>query len=198
MNIQPLGFSLRPNHQAKATTGLRVFAAFCKSACTNDSKETPAFAAWILKDSSAVSVKSRIMRFDISNRALLLAALTEGETELSTLLVGDDVEHMLSALKRLGVDYALSEGGRSCQVVGLGGPFSADGLIALFLGNAGTAMGALAAALALSPVEVLLTGEPWMEERPRGHLFDSLRQLGAEFDCEKEEGYPPPRSVVER
>jgi 3-phosphoshikimate 1-carboxyvinyltransferase len=129
----------------------------------------------------------------ISNRALLLAAFAEGETELSNLLVSDDVEHMLSALKRLGVDYALSEGGRSCQVVGLGGPFSADGLIELFLGNAGTAMRPLAAALALSPVEVLLTGEPRMEERPIGHLLDSLRQLGAEIDCEKKEGYPPLR-----
>ncbi|MGB6222545.1 3-phosphoshikimate 1-carboxyvinyltransferase [Haloferula sp.] len=129
----------------------------------------------------------------ISNRALLLAALSEGETELSNLLVSDDVEHMLAGLRLLGVEFSLSEDGRTCRVRGLGGAFSAEGVTELFLGNAGTAMRPLAAALALSPVEVLLTGEPRMEERPIGHLLDALRQLGADLVCEKNEGYPPLR-----
>ena len=129
----------------------------------------------------------------ISNRALLLAALCDGETELSNLLVSDDVEHMLAGLKLLGVDFSLSDEGRKCQVKGLGGAFSKEGVTELFLGNAGTAMRPLTAALALSSVEVLLTGEPRMEERPIGHLLDALRQLGAEIDCEKNEGYPPLR-----
>ncbi len=129
----------------------------------------------------------------ISNRALLLAALSEGETELSNLLVSDDVRHMLEGLERLGVEFSLSEGGTACKVVGLGGAFSKGGVIELFLGNAGTAMRPLAAALALSPVEVRLTGEPRMEERPIGHLLETLRQLGADIDCEKNEGYPPLR-----
>ncbi|MFC7336536.1 3-phosphoshikimate 1-carboxyvinyltransferase [Haloferula chungangensis] len=129
----------------------------------------------------------------ISNRALLLAALSEGETELSNLLVSDDVSHMLEALKQLGVNYSLSDGGTFCKVAGRGAAFSTDGLVELFLGNAGTAMRPLAAALALSPVDVRLTGEPRMEERPIGHLLDALRQLGADVSCEKNEGYPPLR-----
>lgn len=129
----------------------------------------------------------------ISNRALLLAALAEGDTDLSNLLVSDDVRHMLGALKQLGVGFSLSDGGTSCKVTGLGEAFSTDGLIELFLGNAGTAMRPLAAALALSPVDVRLTGEPRMEERPIGHLLDTLRQLGADVSCEKNEGYPPLR-----
>ncbi|MEM1083346.1 MAG: 3-phosphoshikimate 1-carboxyvinyltransferase [Verrucomicrobiota bacterium] len=127
----------------------------------------------------------------ISNRALLLAALAEGETRLSNLLVSDDVSHMLTALKQLGVELELSDGGTRCRVVGRGGPFSTNGLNELFLGNAGTAMRPLAAALAMSPLETRLTGEPRMEERPIGHLLDALRSLGAEVVCEKNEGYPP-------
>lgn len=127
----------------------------------------------------------------ISNRALLLAALAEGETELDNLLVSDDVGHMLAALKQLGVDCSMADQGTTCRVSGLAGAFSTDRILDLFLGNAGTAMRPLTAALALSQVEVRLTGEPRMEQRPIGHLLDALRQIGADIVCEKNEGYPP-------
>ena len=127
----------------------------------------------------------------LSNRALLLAALAEGETELSNLLDSDDIQHMLNALKALGVEYVLSEDKTECKVMGLGGAFSVQEPVELFLGNAGTAMRPLCAALAASKVCVTLTGEPRMEERPIGDLVNALRQGGANINYLKNEGYPP-------
>jgi 3-phosphoshikimate 1-carboxyvinyltransferase len=129
----------------------------------------------------------------ISNRALLLAALAEGATTLQNLLTSDDTHHMLTALRQLEVFCDFDEETRSCLVKGLGQSFQGQGTepLELFLGNAGTAMRPLTAALALSPVHTILTGEPRMEERPIGHLLESLRELGADIVCQKNEGYPP-------
>ena len=127
----------------------------------------------------------------LSNRALLLAALAEGETVLTNLLDSDDIRHMLKALGQLGVSVSLSEDKTECRVVGCGGAFKAQGDIELFLGNAGTAMRPLCAVLAASDVSVTLTGEPRMEERPIGDQVDSLRQAGADITYLKNEGYPP-------
>ncbi|MBK1835123.1 3-phosphoshikimate 1-carboxyvinyltransferase [Roseibacillus ishigakijimensis] len=127
----------------------------------------------------------------ISNRALLLAALAEGKTTLTNLLRSDDTRHMLNALEALGVDFHQENEGTTCHLQGLAGPFQKEEALELFLGNAGTAMRPLTAALALSPVTVTLTGEPRMEERPIGHLLEGLRELGAEVTCLKNEGYPP-------
>lgn len=129
----------------------------------------------------------------ISNRALLLAALGEGDTTLQNLLDSDDTRHMLAALRTLGVTCHHDRKTASCRVTGLGGAFRTQGQepLEIFLGNAGTAMRPLTAALAFSPVTTVLTGEPRMEERPIGHLLESLRQLGAEVRCQKKEGYPP-------
>lgn len=129
----------------------------------------------------------------ISNRALLLAALSSGETTLLNLLDSDDTRHMLNALRTLGVRCEHDTATATCQVSGLGGPFHTAPYLPqeIFLGNAGTAMRPLTAALALSPLITILTGEPRMEERPIGHLLDSLRQLGADITCQKNEGYPP-------
>ncbi|MFT6267644.1 MAG: 3-phosphoshikimate 1-carboxyvinyltransferase [Alphaproteobacteria bacterium] len=127
----------------------------------------------------------------LSNRALLLAALSKGQTRLSNLLDSDDIRHMLNALKALGVDFTLSEGNTHCIVQGIGGKFSHKQLISLFLGNAGTAMRPLCAALAFSDVDVILTGEPRMEERPIGDLADELISAGADITYLKSKGYPP-------
>ena len=86
----------------------------------------------------------------ISNRVLLLAALAEGETKIHNLLHSDDVEHMLNALTQLGVSYQLSADKTQCTVQGLDGLFSVSAPLELFLGNAGTAMRPLTAALAPS------------------------------------------------
>lgn len=127
----------------------------------------------------------------LSNRALLLAALSEGVTTVTNLLDSDDIRHMLTALHSIGVSYTLSDDKSICEVTGLGKGFSVNTPLDLFLGNAGTAMRPLCAALALSEGEYLLTGEPRMEERPIGSLVDSLKALGADIQYIKSEGYPP-------
>lgn len=85
----------------------------------------------------------------VSNRALLLAALASGTTKLTNLLDSDDIRHMLNALKALGVEYKLSANKIECEVTGLGRAFEPNEALELFLGNAGTAMRPLAAALCL-------------------------------------------------
>lgn len=130
----------------------------------------------------------------LSNRALLLAALAKGTTKVTNLLDSDDTRHMLNALKQLGIQYQLSDDKTVCEVQGVGGAFNIQNGLALFLGNAGTAMRPLAAALCLKgekEAEVILTGEPRMKERPILHLVDALRQLGAEIRYLENEGYPP-------
>lgn len=129
----------------------------------------------------------------LSNRILLLAALAQGKTTITNLLDSDDVSHMLNALKALGVRYELSEDKKTCRVNGLGRAFRAGEAIELFLGNAGTAVRPLTAALALSEGTFTITGEPRMYERPIGDLTDALRQLGADVTYLKEEGFPPLR-----
>lgn len=126
----------------------------------------------------------------LSNRILLLAALAYGETKVTNLLDSDDVSHMLNALKLLGVEYSLSDDRRTCTVQGVGGAFKATGA-ELFLGNAGTAMRPLTAALCLGQGEFELTGEPRMYERPIRDLVDALRPLGADIEYLRDEGFPP-------
>ncbi|WP_443091707.1 3-phosphoshikimate 1-carboxyvinyltransferase [Basfia succiniciproducens] len=132
----------------------------------------------------------------LSNRALLLAALAKGTTRVTNLLDSDDVRHMLNALKQLGINYSLSEDKSVCEVQGLGKAFAWQNGLALFLGNAGTAMRPLTAALCLAnadsvPAEIILTGEPRMKERPIKHLVDALLQAGADVQYLEQEGYPP-------
>lgn len=127
----------------------------------------------------------------VSNRALLLAALAKGTTRLTNLLDSDDIRHMLNALTKLGVSYQLSDDKTVCEVEGLGQPFNSPEALELFLGNAGTAMRPLAAALCLGHGEFVLTGEPRMKERPIGHLVTALKQAGAQVEYLESENYPP-------
>ncbi|PHM61310.1 3-phosphoshikimate 1-carboxyvinyltransferase [Xenorhabdus ishibashii] len=127
----------------------------------------------------------------VSNRALLLAALAKGTTRLTNLLDSDDIRYMLNALTALGISYHLSADRTVCEVDGIGGGITDKKEFELFLGNAGTAMRPLAAALCLGDNSVVLTGEPRMKERPIGHLVDALRQGGAKIDYLEQENYPP-------
>ncbi|MCW8327346.1 3-phosphoshikimate 1-carboxyvinyltransferase [Photobacterium sp. SDRW27] len=127
----------------------------------------------------------------VSNRALLLAALAQGTTRLTNLLDSDDIRHMLNALKQLGVSYRLSDDKTVCEVEGVGATFKPEHALKLFLGNAGTAMRPLAAALCLGEGEFVLTGEPRMKERPIGHLVEALRTAGADITYLENENYPP-------
>lgn len=127
----------------------------------------------------------------LSNRILLLAALAKGETRITNLLDSDDVAYMLKALELLGVELKLSEDRRSCVLTGLGGVFQASRPQNLYLGNAGTAVRPLTAALAASRGDFNITGEPRMYERPIGDLVDALAQLGADIHYQKDPGFPP-------
>jgi 3-phosphoshikimate 1-carboxyvinyltransferase len=125
----------------------------------------------------------------ISNRVLLLAALSEGVTEVRDLLHSDDIERMLEALSTLGVKVE-SLGDNAYRVTGCGGNFPVK-KAKLFLGNAGTAFRPLTAALALADGHYELSGVPRMHERPIGDLVDALHQLGADICYLGNEGFPP-------
>ncbi len=127
----------------------------------------------------------------ISNRVLLLAALAKGTTHIRNLLDSDDVRHMLNALQTLGIRYQLSDCRTHCELQGAAGLFSRSEPLTLFLGNAGTAMRPLTAALAASDVTVTLTGEPRMYERPIAHLVDALKQWQADIQYLQQPGFPP-------
>ena len=131
----------------------------------------------------------------ISNRVLLLAALSTGHTDIVDLLDSDDTQVMLKALAQLGCHIEAQPDG-ALRVHGLGGQLPVK-QAPLFLGNAGTAMRPLTAALALLASEqggcFELSGIARMHERPIGDLVDALRQLGCPVDCLGQEGYPPLR-----
>ena len=129
----------------------------------------------------------------ISNRVLLLAALSEGQTEIIDLLDSDDTRVMLQALRQLGCAVEPQANGH-LRVQGLGAQLpvrQAD----LFLGNAGTAMRPLTAALALLSAELggqfTLSGVPRMHERPIGDLVDGLLPLGCPIRYLGQDGFPP-------
>ena len=126
----------------------------------------------------------------ISNRVLLLAALSQGQTTVHDLLASDDTAVMLNALRQLGCSVA--QDGSTAVIGGLGGQLVVR-KAALFMGNAGTAMRPLTAALALLGGEFELSGVPRMHERPIGDLVQALRQLGCAIDYLGEEGFPPLR-----
>jgi 3-phosphoshikimate 1-carboxyvinyltransferase len=129
----------------------------------------------------------------ISNRVLLLAGLAEGTTVVHDLLQSDDTAVMLDALRALGCGVD-ADGARTVRITGLGGRLAvaqAD----LFLGNAGTAMRPLTAALALLAAtqggRFRLSGIARMHERPIGDLVDALRALGCAVDDLGRPGCPP-------
>ena len=132
----------------------------------------------------------------ISNRTLLLAALSKGYTQIRNLLVSDDTDRMLEALAKLGLNIIplgdINLSNNVFELIGNNGEFSikeAD----IFLGNAGTAFRPLTAALALSGGHYTLKGVPRMHERPIKDLVDALRQAGANIEYLENEGFPPLR-----
>ncbi|CUB01525.1 bifunctional 3-phosphoshikimate 1-carboxyvinyltransferase/cytidylate kinase [Comamonas thiooxydans] len=129
----------------------------------------------------------------ISNRVLLLAALSQGTTTIHDLLDSDDTRVMLAGLKQLGCSITPDAvtPGQAIDVTGIGGQLPAGTAATLFLGNAGTAMRPLTAALSVLGGNFEMTGVPRMYERPIGDLVDALRQLGCKIDYLKDEGFPP-------
>lgn len=131
----------------------------------------------------------------ISNRVLLLAGLCQGETVLTDVLSSDDTQVMVAALRALGCTVT-DESGQRWRVQGIGGrPAVLEA--SLFLGNAGTAMRPLTAALAVMSClhggRFDVSGVARMHERPIGDLVDALRSLGCAIDDLGQPGYPPLR-----
>jgi 3-phosphoshikimate 1-carboxyvinyltransferase len=130
----------------------------------------------------------------ISNRVLLLAGLSEGDTVVHDVLDSDDTKVMLDALRALGCP--IEADGGDVRVTGLGGRLKVHEAT-LVLGNAGTAMRPLTAALAVLAAtqggRFELSGVPRMHERPIGDLVDALRQMGCDIEHPGQEGYPPLR-----
>ena len=130
----------------------------------------------------------------ISNRVLLLAGLSEGTTTVHDLLDSDDTQVMLAALRALGC--RIEPEGAALRITGLGGRLAVREA-SLFLGNAGTAMRPLTAALAMLAAtqggRFELSGVPRMHERPIADLIDALRPLGCRIDYLGQAGYPPLR-----
>jgi 3-phosphoshikimate 1-carboxyvinyltransferase len=124
----------------------------------------------------------------ISNRVLLLSALSTGRTVVHDVLDSDDTRVMLAALATLGCN--IERDGTRVAITGLEGRLPV-GQAQLFMGNAGTAIRPLTAVLAVLGGNFTLTGVPRMYERPIGDLVDALRQLGCVIDYAGQDGYPP-------
>ncbi|SDP86276.1 3-phosphoshikimate 1-carboxyvinyltransferase [Rhodoferax sp. OV413] len=124
----------------------------------------------------------------ISNRVLLLAALSGGTTRVHDLLDSDDTRVMLDALAKLGC--GIRRDGKVLEIDGLAGQLR-NSQADLFMGNAGTAIRPLTAALAVLGGDFSLHGVPRMHERPIGDLVDALRQLGCQIAYTGQDGYPP-------
>lgn len=115
----------------------------------------------------------------ITNRALVCAALASGESQLTGVLDSDDTRVMIAAWRELGIDIEHDPSQACARLVGCGGqPPRPHG--ELFIGNSGTTIRFLTAALAACGGEYVLDGVPRMRERPIGDLLVALRQLGCQ------------------
>jgi 3-phosphoshikimate 1-carboxyvinyltransferase len=123
----------------------------------------------------------------ITNRALVLAALAEGESRLEGVLHSDDTRHMRAGLEALGI--RIDDDGPTTLVVHGGRSRLRRPEKPLFIGNSGTTVRFLAAVAALVPGPVTLEGDEHMARRPLQDLADGLRQLGVTVDCPT--GCPP-------
>ena len=126
----------------------------------------------------------------LSNRVLLLAMLSEGETFIENLLDSDDVRRMIDALAKLKISYEENRPDKKICVKGERGRIPVD-KAELFLGNAGTAIRPLTAALTLGHGRFVLDGIERMRERPIQDLLDGLNQLGAQVRSINNTGCPP-------
>jgi 3-phosphoshikimate 1-carboxyvinyltransferase len=126
----------------------------------------------------------------ISNRILLLSALAKGQTKILELLASDDTHVMLMALQKLGVHWQQEGESQNFSVDGIAGVLpvhAAD----LFMGNAGTAIRPLTAALAVIGGDYTIHGVARMHERPIGDLVDALNAVGARITYTGNAGFPP-------
>lgn len=126
----------------------------------------------------------------ITNRALICAALGEGESLLTGVLDSEDTQVMIAAMRQLGIAVEHDPPTATVRVVGCGGRLP-TGNTDLYVANSGTTVRFLTAMLALGQGDYRLDGTPRMQQRPIGDLLDALRQLGANAVSETGTGCPP-------
>ena len=126
----------------------------------------------------------------VTNRALIIAALADGESRITNPLFADDSYWLMEALVRLGIDVVADGKHSEVQVKGRSGEILASD-VDLFVGNAGTVARFLPPVLALGKGPYTVDGVPRMRERPVADLVDAMRQLGAAVGYAGEEGKFP-------
>jgi 3-phosphoshikimate 1-carboxyvinyltransferase len=131
----------------------------------------------------------------ITNRALILAVLADGEVRLTGALWSEDTQIMVDALRLLGFTIAVAEDAaepcnRHLTVQGLGGRVpnagTAEAPLEIHVGNAGTAARFLGAFVCLAEGAVRLSGVDRMHVRPQGELFHSLRRMKYRIDSDND------------
>ncbi|BCJ85405.1 3-phosphoshikimate 1-carboxyvinyltransferase [Effusibacillus dendaii] len=131
----------------------------------------------------------------ITNRALLIAALAEGRSVLRNVLFSDDSHYFMRCLQTIGYQLEIDETSRTVAVTGTGGQIPKhEGLLELFVGNAGTAARFLTAFVSLAEQgSFRIDGIPRMRQRPIQDLIDALQTLGVRIESEQQTGCPPVR-----
>ena len=132
----------------------------------------------------------------LSNRILLLSMLAEGQTEIHNLLDSDDVRRMVEALEILGIQFEEKRAENLISVSGTAGKIPVSEAT-LMLGNAGTAIRPLTAAMTLGYGRFVLDGVTRMRERPIIDLVDGLSQLGANLRCLNGTDCPPVEVIAD-
>lgn len=125
----------------------------------------------------------------ITNRALLIAALSDGLTTIKGALFSDDSRHFLNCLKELGFSVEIDEKNCEVKVLGLSGKIPKDEA-SIYVGSAGTAARFLTAMLAIKGKYYIDSSEQ-MKKRPMAPLIESLKELGATVTYHEEEGHFP-------
>jgi len=125
-----------------------------------------------------------------THRALILGSLAQGETVIENLLVSDDTQYTINALRSLGVSIQSDD--KSVRIAGSGGEFSVQpGQEKIFVGNSGSTIRMVAPLAALAQTKVVFDGEPRLRQRPVGDLLSALNSLGVEASSVNGDGYPP-------
>jgi 3-phosphoshikimate 1-carboxyvinyltransferase len=126
----------------------------------------------------------------LTNRALVLAALADGTSNLSNVLFADDTLVMLDCLARLGFELNVDQDSNRVRVGGLAGRIPSASA-ELFCGNSGTTIRFLTALCALGRGRFTLDGIPRMRQRPIGDLVALLKNLGVRTEYLVATGFPP-------
>jgi 3-phosphoshikimate 1-carboxyvinyltransferase len=165
-----------------------------------DSVATPAVRLYSLGQMSDVTLEPVSSAFSarvtppgsksLTNRALVLAALADGASELSNVLYADDTLVMLDCLSRLGFKLDVDRAGNVVKVQGRAGTID-RGAAELFCGNSGTTIRFLTALCALGRGRFKLDGIPRMRQRPLRELAALLKNLGVRIEYLGEAGFPP-------